>query len=248
MKYLLIPTLLLITSSLAFANKEESIKNIIIYDDFTTWIDSGDALFDWEKIVKSSPKKAVTTNKIKNDFAGNEVAANRDYANQWVRLKGTVKNVKLDKDGKMYADLTENYVNFKAYISDSEFAASLQPNQKIDMYCFNATASSATQCINYQSSIWEKASEANLSEIRANKGISSFSSILSKAITDNTFNESCSKNIYSSICKNTVMSSENDFEKVIEKEFKKSCGKSKESETCKDFKESIMDLEKFITK
>ena len=144
MKYLLIPTLLLITSSLAFANKEESIKNIIIYDDFTTWIDSGDALFDWEKIVKSSPKKAVTTNKIKNDFAGNEVAANRDYANQWVRLKGTVKNVKLDKDGKMYADLTENYVNFKAYISDSEFAASLQPNQKVDMYCFNATASSAT--------------------------------------------------------------------------------------------------------
>jgi hypothetical protein len=79
--------------------------------------------------------------------------------------KGTVKNVKLDKDGKMYADLTENYVNFKAYISDSEFAASLQPNQKVDMYCFNATANSATQCINYQSSIWEKASEANLSEI-----------------------------------------------------------------------------------
>ena len=241
MKYLLIPTLLLITSSLAFANKEESIKNIIIYDDFTTWIDSGDALFDWEKIVKSSPKKAVTTNKIKNDFAGNEVAANRDYANQWVRLKGTVKNVKLDKDGKMYADLTENYVNFKAYISDSEFAASLQPNQKVDMYCFNATASSATQCINYQSSIWEKASEANLSEIRANKGISSFSSILSKAITDNTFNESCSKNIYSSICKNAVM-------KDFEKELKKSCGKSKESETCKNYKESMKDLEQFINK
>ena len=247
MKCLLISTLLM-TSSFAFASKEESIKNILIYDDFTTWIDSGDALFDWEKIVKISPKKAVTTNKIKNDFAGNEVAANRDYASQWIRLKGTVKNVKLDQNGKMYADLTENYVSFKTYISDSEFAASLQPNQKVDMYCFNATASSATQCINYQSSIWEKASEANLSEIRANKGISSFSSILSKAITDNTFNESCSKNIYSSICKNTVMSSENDFEKVIEKEFKKSCGKSKESETCKDFKESIMDLEKFITK
>ncbi|MFH4155580.1 hypothetical protein WAJ10_21795, partial [Acinetobacter baumannii] len=87
---------------------EEAIKNIMIYDDFTTWIDSGEALFDWEKIVKSSPKKAVTTNKIKNDFAGNEVAANRDYANQWVRLKGTVKNVKLDSNGKMYADLTEN--------------------------------------------------------------------------------------------------------------------------------------------
>lgn len=30
----------------------------------------------------------------------------------------------------MYADLTENYVSFKTYISDSEFAASLQPNQK----------------------------------------------------------------------------------------------------------------------
>ena len=171
MKYLLISTILLTTSSLAFASKEESIKYILIYDDFTTWLDNGKALFDWSEIVKTTPKKPVTINKIKSDFSGNEVAANRDYANQWVRLKGTVKNVKLDKDGKMYADLTENYVNFKAYISDSEFAASLQPNQKVDMYCFNATASSATQCINYQSSIWEKASEANLSEIRANKGM-----------------------------------------------------------------------------
>jgi hypothetical protein len=42
MKYLLIPTLLLTTSSLAFASKEDSIKNILIYDDFTTWIDSGE--------------------------------------------------------------------------------------------------------------------------------------------------------------------------------------------------------------
>lgn len=49
---------------------------------------------------KTTPKKPVTINKIKSDFSGNEVAANRDYANQWVRLKGTVKNVKLDKDGK----------------------------------------------------------------------------------------------------------------------------------------------------
>ncbi|MFX6994404.1 hypothetical protein ABTH99_15915 [Acinetobacter baumannii] len=182
----------------------------MIYDDFTTWIDSGEALFDWEKIVKSSPKKAVTTNKIKNDFAGNEVAANRDYANQWVRLKGTVKNVKLDSNGKMYADLTENYVNYKAYISDSEFAASLKPNQKVDMYCFNTTANSATQCINYLGSIWAKASEVNLAEIRTNKGMSSFSSILSKAVPDNIFNESCSKNIYSSICKNAVMNSMKD--------------------------------------
>ena len=241
MKYLLIPTLLLTTSSLTFANKEESIKNIFIYDDFTTWIDGGETLFDWGKIVKSSPKKAVSINKIKNDFSGNEVAANRDYANQWIRLKGTVQNVKLDRDGKMYADLTENYVNFKAYISDSEFAASLRPNQKVDMYCFNTTAHSATQCINYPSSIWEKASEVNLSEIRANKGISSFSLILSKAVPDNIFNESCSTNIYSSICKNAVM-------KDFEKEFKKSCGKSKESETCKNYKESMKDLEQFINK
>lgn len=248
MKYLLIPTLLLITSSLAFANKEESIKNIIIYDDFTTWIDSGDALFDWEKIVKRSPKKAVTTNKIENDFSGNEVAANRDYTNQWVRLKGTVKNVKLDKDGKMYADLTENYLNFKAYISNSEFAASLQPNQKVDMYCFNATAYSATQCIDYPSSIWEKALEVNLSEIKANKGVSSFSLIVSQAVPDNVFNESCSKNIYSSICHNAVSNYMKDFGKLLEKEFKKSCGKSKESENCKNFKEKIKDLEQIINK
>ncbi len=248
MKYLLISTILLTTSSLAFASKEDSIKDFFIYDDFSTWLDSGKALFDWSKIVKTTPKKPVTINKIKSDFSGNEVAANRDYANQWVRLTGTVKNVKLDKDGKMYADLTQNYVNFKAYISNSEFAASLQPNQKVDMYCFNITANSATQCINYPSSIWEKASEVNLSEIRADKGISSFSSILSKAVPDNIFNESCSKNIYSPTCKNAVMNSMKDFEKIIEKELKKSCGKSKESEACKNYKESIKDLEDFINK
>jgi len=248
MKHLLISTILLTTSSLAFASKEDSIKDIFIYDDFSTWLDSGKALFDWSKIVKTTPKKPVTINKIKSDFSGNEVAANRDYANQWVRLTGTVKNVKLDKDGKMYADLTQDYVNFKAYISNSEFAASLQPNQKVDMYCFHITANSAIQCINYPSSIWEKASEVNLSEIRANKGISSFSSILSKAVPDNIFNEYCSKNIYSPTCKNAVMNSMKDFEKIIEKELKKSCGKSKESETCKNYKESIKDLEDFINK
>ncbi|HAV4466926.1 TPA: hypothetical protein JIR14_18480 [Acinetobacter baumannii] len=248
MRYLLISTILLTTSSLAFASKEDSIKDIFIYDDFSTWLGNGNALFDWSKIVKTTPKKPVTINKIKSDFSGNEVAANRDYANQWVRLTGTVKNVKLDKDGKMYADLTQNYVNFKAYISNSEFAASLQPNQKVDMYCFNTTANSATQCIDYPSSIWEKASEVNLSEIRENKGISSFSSILSKAVPDNIFNESCSKNIYSLTCKNAVMNSMTDFEKIIEKELKKSCGKSKESEACKNYKESIKDLKDFINK
>lgn len=41
MKYLLISTILLTTSSLAFASKEESIKYILIYDDFTTWLDNG---------------------------------------------------------------------------------------------------------------------------------------------------------------------------------------------------------------
>ncbi len=133
----------------------------------------------------------------------------------------------------MYADLTENYVNFKAYISNPEFAASLQPNQKVDMYCFNITANSATQCIDYPRSIWEKVPEVKLSEIRENKGISSFSSILSRTVPDNIFNESCSKNIYSSICKNAVMNSVKDFEKTIEKELKKSCGKSKYYETCK---------------
>ena len=39
-----------------------------------------------------------------------------------------------------------------------------------------------------------------------------------------------------------------DFEKIIEKELKKSCGKSKESEACKNYKESIKDLEDFINK
>ncbi|MEO3340991.1 hypothetical protein ABGT03_17330, partial [Acinetobacter baumannii] len=66
------------------------------------------------------------------------------------------------------------------------------------------------QCINYLGSIWAKASEVNLAEIRTNKGMSSFSSILSKAVPDNIFNESCSKNIYSSICKNAVMNSMKD--------------------------------------
>ena len=246
MKYLLIPTLSLITSSLAFANKEESIKNIIIYDDFTTWIDSGDALFEWEKIVKSSPKKAVTTNKIKNDFAGNEVSANRDYANQWVRLKGTVKNVKLDKDGKMYADLTENYVSFKTYISDSEFAASLQPNQKVDMYCFNTTANSATQCIDYTQSAWAKFSKKSLLDVDnvdINKEISLISLLIADNISDEDFLQYCSSNIKSTNCKNLVLNLSNDLEKTLEKTFKKHCGKSKESESCKVFKGKVKNLE-----
>jgi hypothetical protein len=49
MKYLLISTILLTTSSLAFANKEDSIKEIFIYDDFSTWLDNGKALFDWNR-------------------------------------------------------------------------------------------------------------------------------------------------------------------------------------------------------
>ena len=36
--------------------------------------------------------------------------------------------------------------------------------------------------------------------------------------------------------------------KDFEKELKKSCGKSKESETCKNYKESMKDLEQFINK
>ncbi|MFN4052653.1 MAG: hypothetical protein ACK4HS_11820 [Acinetobacter junii] len=248
MKYLLIPTLSFI-STLAFANKEESIQNIIIYDDFTTWLDNGKVLFDWEKIVKSIPQKPVTIEKIKNDFLGNEVAANRDYMNQWVRLKSTVKNVKFDKDGKMYADLTANYTNFKAYISNSEYAASLQPNQKVDMYCFNATAYSANQCIDYPSLIWEKVSlQGNLSAIKSNKGISLISQILSKSAPDNVFNESCSTNIYSSRCINTVLSYVEGIDKLAEKELKKSCGKSKESEHCKNLKASLKDLEQIIKK
>ncbi|MFH4170771.1 hypothetical protein WAJ14_19100, partial [Acinetobacter baumannii] len=105
----------------------------------------------------------------------------------------------------MYADLTENYVNYKAYISDSEFAASLKPNQKVDMYCFNTTANSATQCINYPSSIWAKASEVNLAEIRTNKGMSSFSSILSKAVEENILMESGGNNINLYFFMNTGM-------------------------------------------
>ena len=245
MKCLLISTLLM-TSSFAFASKEESIKNILIYDDFTTWIDSGDALFDWEKIVKISPKKAVTTNKIKNDFAGNEVAANRDYASQWIRLKGTVKNVKLDQNGKMYADLTENYVSFKTYISDSEFAASLQPNQNVDMYCFNATVNSATQCIDYTQSAWAKFSKKSLLDVDnvdINKEISIISLLIADNISDEDFLQYCSSNIKSTNCKNLVLNLSNDLEKTLEKTFKKHCGKSKESESCKVFKGKVKNLE-----
>lgn len=85
------------------------------------------------EIVKTSPQKPVTINKIKSDYTGNEVAANKKYGNQWARIKGSIKNIKIDKDEGMYADLTENYVNFKAYISNEDFTSSLNPNQKIDM-------------------------------------------------------------------------------------------------------------------
>lgn len=243
MKYLLIPTLLVTTSSLAFASKEDSIKNILIYDDFNTWINEGEALLNWKDILQITPKKSVTTNKIKNDFSGNEVAANRDYLNQWVRLKGTVKNVKLEKDGKMYADLTENYTNFKAYIFDSKFAASLQPNQKVDMYCFNATTNSATQCIDYPQSVWAKFSKKSLLDTDANKEISIISLLIAESISDEDFSKYCSSNLNSTNCKNIVLNLSNNIEKTLEKTFKKHCGKSKESESCKVFKDKVRDLE-----
>ena len=246
MKYLLISTILLTTSSLAFASKEDSIKNILIYDDFNTWINEGEALLNWKDILQITPKKSVTTNKIKNDFSGNEVAANRDYLNQWVRIKGTVKNVKLEKDGKMYADLTENYTNFKAYIFDSKFAASLQPNQKVDMYCFNATANSATQCIDYPQSVWAKVSKKSLLDVDnvdINKEISLISLLIADNISDEDFLQYCSSNIKSTNCKNLVLNLSNDLEKTLEKTFKKHCGKSKESESCKVFKGKVKNLE-----
>lgn len=39
-----------------------------------------------------------------------------------------------------------------------------------------------------------------------------------------------------------------DFEKIIEKELKKFCGKLKEFEVCKNYKELIKDFEDFINK
>ncbi|NNH77091.1 hypothetical protein HLH17_05245 [Acinetobacter sp. ANC 5380] len=247
MKLLLILALLAM-SSLTFASKEDSVKNIIIHDDFTIWLDDGKALFNWNEIIETSSQKSVTANKIKSDYAGNEVAAHKRYANQWTRIKGTIKNVKIDKDGGMYADLTENYVNFKAYISNEDFASSLNPHQKIDMYCFDATENSAIKCIDYPNSIWNNASQAHLAEIRKNKGISSFSLIISEAISDDVFMKSCSENIYSSVCKSTVMNSIKNLDKIIDKALKKSCGKSREAESCINLKESIKDLEPLINK
>ncbi|TCB51030.1 hypothetical protein E0H80_06600 [Acinetobacter sp. ANC 4779] len=247
MKFLLILALLAM-SSLTFASKEDSVKNIIIHDDFTTWLDDGKALFNWNEIVKTSPQKSVTINKIKNDYAGNEVAANKRYRNQWTRIKGSIKNVKIDKDGGMYADLTENYVNFKAYISNEDFASSLNPNQKIDMYCFNVIASSAIKCIDYPNSIWNNASQTHLAEIRNNKGISSFLLIISDAISDDVFMKSCSENVYSSVCKSTIRNSIKDLDMIIDKALKKSCGKSREAESCINLKQSIKDLDQLINK
>lgn len=81
MKYFLILIILLIILLFVFVSKEDFIKDIFIYDDFSIWFDSGKVLFDWSKIVKIIFKKLVMINKIKSDFFGNEVVVNRDYVN-----------------------------------------------------------------------------------------------------------------------------------------------------------------------
>jgi len=253
---LVLAIILLATSSFTLASKEEAIKTAIIYDDFSVWLDEGKSLFNWSKITNTTAQKPATIRKIRTDFEGNEVSAHREYTNKWTRIQGTVKNVKLDKDGRMYADLTENYINFKAYISNEDFASSLKPNQKIDMYCFNSTKNSTNNCINYPESIWRDAlSKPSLPMLMKSDFFSLMSFAISGSIPDDTFKTFCSEDIYSINCQNFLVNEikkNNDKSKSFDKEIKKKleqiCGKTKDLKNCGKFKDDLAKIESLLSK
>jgi len=251
---LVLAIILLVTSSLTFASKEDAVKNAIIYDDFSIWLDSGSSLFNWSKITNMTPEKPVTTKKIRTDFEGNEVSAYRTYTNKWTRIQATIKNVKLDKDGRMYADLTENYIGFKAYISNEDFASSLKPNQKIDMYCFNSKKDSTNECINYPESIWRDAlSKPSLPIVMNSNFASLMASAISESIPNDTFKTFCSGDIYSTNCQNFIINQVNknfdkskSFEKEIKKKFDQICGKNKDPKDCEKFKDDAVKMKGLV--
>jgi len=254
---LVLAIILLVTSSLTFASKkEDAVKTAILYDDFSVWLDSGKTFFNWSKITNMAPQKPVTTRKIRTDFEGNEVSAHRTYTNKWTRIQATVKNVKLDKDGRMYADLTENYVGFKAYISNEDFASSLKPNQKIDMYCFNSTKDSTNSCINYPESIWRDAlSKPSLPMLMNSNFMSLISFAILENIPDDTFKTFCSEDIYSTNCQDFLKKeikkidiNSKSYDKETKKKFEQMCGKIKDIKDCKKLKEDSVKIEGLVNK
>jgi hypothetical protein len=253
---LVLAIILLVTSSLTFASKEDAIRNAVIYDDFFVWLDDGKSLFNWSKITNTTPQKPVTPRKIRTDFEGNEVSAHRTYTNKWNRLQATVKNVKLDKEGRMYADLTENYIGFKAYISNEDFASSLKPNQKIDMYCFNSTKDSTNNCINYPELVWRDAlSKPYLPMLMNSDFVSLMSFAISGSIPDDSFKTFCSEDIYSANCQNFLIkeirkteSNSKGFDKELKKKFEQICGKNKDIKDCEKFKNDLVKIEDLVNK
>lgn len=222
--------------------KQDSFKDMLIVDDFNTWVDGGSYFLNWKKITNFSIEKAVNTQDIKNDYSSNEIAANRKYVNQWIRIQGIVNNTKIDKNGEMYTDLTQNYINFKAYISDENYAASLMPQQKVDMYCFNPTEETTSHCIDYKKLIWSKIPKETILNIENNSGID----LLVSAITTNeSIHKNCFENISSIACKNSL-NNKKDIQNTLMAIFKNACGESKDSEKCINLKKSGKDLQELI--
>ncbi|MCW8747935.1 hypothetical protein OQG75_18600, partial [Acinetobacter baumannii] len=214
------------------------------------------SLFNWSKITNTILQEPVTPKKIRTDFEGNEVSAHRAYTNKWTRIQATVKNVKLDKEGRMYADLTENYIGFKAYISNEDFASSLKPNQKIDMNCFNSTVDSTNNCISYPELVWRNAlSKPYLPMLMNSDFISFISFTISRSIPDDSFKIFCSKDIYSANCHNFLIKEirkngffSKGFDKELKKKFEQVCGKNKDIKACEKFKDEIVKIEDLINK
>lgn len=247
--------ILLAISTITFANKDDAIKNALIHNDFSVWIDGGKSLFNWSKIVSKTPQSPVTTRKIKTDFEGNEVSANRKYTNKWTRIQGNVKNVKFEKDARMYADMTENYISFKAYISNADFASRLQPNQKVDMYCFNATINTASNCVDYPESILrDTSSSSSFQKIINSDFITMILSFMVPVnISNDAFKTYCPNNVYSTDCENFTLEEvrkidykSNKYGKELEKKIEQICGKNKNTESCLKFKTDFMQVESLL--
>ena len=66
-------------SNFALANDNKLVENILVQNDFEVWLDDGKALLDWEKILKKTKQKKITTNEIHQDFIENQVLFNKKY-------------------------------------------------------------------------------------------------------------------------------------------------------------------------
>lgn len=229
-------------SNFALANDNKLVENILVQNDFEVWLDDGKALLDWEKILKKTKQKKITTNEIHQDFIENQVLFNKKYNNKWLRIKGIVENVKFDKDNSIYINLTSKYKSFRAYTNDSDFASMLKSNENVDLYCFNVVPSTAplmpystSKCLSYESQILGSSFQDYLKthDIKSNsKEFEFVSELIALLVPTQEIKSKCDQNEVSSECLNLISQTleSKETEKNIKKMLK-DCEKNN-SENC----------------